>query len=101
MRVRDSNGINSAIRGLIGVLCGITYPVAVLPGWVQPISRALPVTAVLDSLRSAVLNRTAFADLWQRTVILLVAGVVIGAVASLLLRLTLRNVRHTGRLGQF
>ena len=101
MRVRDSNGINSAIRGLIGVLCGITYPVAVLPGWVQPISRALPVTAVLDSLRSAVLNRAAFADLWRRTVILLVAGVVIGALASLLLRLTMRNVRRTGRLGQF
>ena len=56
---------------------------------------------MLDSLRSAVLNRTAFADLWQRTVILLVAGVVIGALASLLLRLTMRNVRRTGRLGQF
>jgi ABC-2 type transport system permease protein len=101
MRVRDSNGINSALRGLIGVLCGITYPVAVLPGWVQPISRALPVTAVLDSLRSAVLNSVAFAGLWKRSVILLAAGVVIGAVASVLLRLTLRSVRHTGRLGQF
>jgi ABC-2 type transport system permease protein len=101
MRVRDSNGINSAVRGLIGVLCGITYPIVVLPGWVQPISHALPITAVLDTLRAAVLNRTASADLWHRSVILLAAGVVIGAVASALLRLTLRSVRHTGRLGQF
>jgi ABC-2 type transport system permease protein len=101
MRTRDSNGVNAAIRGLIGVLCGITYPIAVLPGWIQPISHALPVTGVLDTLRSAVLNDAAFSYLWDQSVVLISVGTGVGVLAAVLLRLTMRSVRRTGRLGQF
>lgn len=101
MRIRDSSGVNSALRGLVAILCGITYPIAVLPGWVRPVSRALPVTQVLDTLRSAVLSQAALASVWNRSLILLVMGGAIGAMAALLLRMTLRSVQRTGRLGQF
>jgi ABC-2 type transport system permease protein len=101
MRMRDSNGLNSAIRGLIAVLCGISYPIVVLPGWVQPVSNALPVTGVLDTLRSAVLRDAPLAETGRRAVTLMVVGLAIGVCAVALLHLTLRNVRRTGRLGQF
>ena len=101
MRVRDSSGVNSAIRGLIAILCGITYPIAVLPGWVRPISRSLPITQVLDTLRGAVLTQSAFSGLWIRCLVLLAAGAAIGAVTVVLLGLTMRSVSRTGRLGQF
>jgi ABC-2 type transport system permease protein len=101
MRVRDSSGVNSALRGLIGILCGITYPIAVLPEWVQPISHAIPVTQVIDALRVAVLGRADVAGLASRALTLIGVGAALGVLALLLLRLTLRNVRRTGRLGQF
>lgn len=101
MRMRDSSGLNSALRGLIGLFCGITFPIAVLPEWVQPISRALPITQIVDALRAAVLSRPELAELWSRSLILLAFGVVISASAMVLLQLTLRNVRRTGRLGHF
>jgi len=101
LRVRDSNGINSALRGLIGLLCGITYPVAVLPGWVQPISNALPVTEVLDTLRSAVLSAAPLSAVWGRALTLLATGLAIGLVAIVLMRLTWASIKRTGRLGQF
>jgi ABC-2 type transport system permease protein len=100
MRVRDSSGVNSAIKGLFGLLCGVTYPVAVLPAWVRPLSGALPITRVIDALRQAVLERDA-ADLGASAANLLAFGAVLGAVALLALRHTLRSVRRTGRLGQF
>lgn len=101
MRVRDSAGVNSAIRGLIGILCGVTYPVAVLPGWVRPISGALPITRVLDALRAAVLGDGGLSGVGRQIAGLLLFGAVLGAVAVLSLRLTLRSIRRTGRLGQF
>ena len=101
LRARDSNGINNGLRGLIGLLCGITYPVAVLPDWVQPISHAIPVTEVLDTLRSAVLGAAALSTIWSRSLVLLAAGVGIGVAAILLMRLTWSSIRRTGRLGQF
>lgn len=101
MRIRDSSGLNSALRGLIALLCGITYPIAVLPGWIQPIGHALPITTVLDTLRSAVLNRSALGEVGSRALLLLAIGALLSAAALALLRMTLRSVRRTGRLGQF
>ena len=34
-------------------LCCVYYPVAVLPGWLQPVSWALPPTYVFEGLRAA------------------------------------------------
>lgn len=101
MRIRDSSGVNATVRGLVGILCGITYPIAVLPEWIQPISRAIPVTTVVDSLRTAVLSGPGYGNLWHRSIILLVTGVALGALAVALLGRALHSVRRTGRLGQF
>lgn len=101
MRVRDSGGVNSAIRGFVAILCGITYPIVVLPGWVQPISRALPVTDVLDDLRSAVLAAAPMTAVWSRVIVLLSIGCAISVAAAVMLDMTLRSVQRTGRLGQF
>mgnify|MGYP001301200008 CR=1 FL=1 len=101
MRIRDASGLNSALRGLIGIFCGITYPIAVLPEWIQPISRALPITMVVDALREAVLRHAKLAEVWSRSLILLAFGVIICATAMALFKLVLRNIRRTGRLGQY
>lgn len=100
LRFRDSDGIIEALRGLIAVLCGVAYPIAVLPGWLQPISRALPPTQIIDQLRSAVLN-TWSGDATVRALLLILVGVVLGWAALILLRISMRSIRQTGRLGQF
>ncbi len=101
MRVRDSAGVGAAIRGLVAILCGVTYPIAILPGWVHPISYALPVTQVLNALRGTVLDSPAIPGLWSRCLLLLALGAAIGALAVVLLGLTMRSISRTGRLGQF
>jgi ABC-2 type transport system permease protein len=101
LRVRDAGGITSAVRGLVGILCGITFPIAVLPGWVQPVSRSIPVTQVLYALRSSVLQQPALAAVWSRALILLALGLGIGAAAVIMLGWVLRSSQRTGRLGQY
>jgi ABC-2 type transport system permease protein len=101
LRVRDAAGINSAVRGLVGILCGITFPIAVLPGWIQPVSRSLPVTQVLYALRSSVLQQPALAAVWSRALILLALGLGIGAAAVIMLGWVLRSSQRNGRLGQY
>lgn len=101
LRYRDADGIASAIRGGLGILCGVTYPIAVLPEWIQPISRGFPLTQVLDSLRTAVLQSTLMPTMWDRVAVLLVSGVGLCAFAMILLGVVLRNARRTGRLGQY
>ncbi len=101
LAARDSGGVADAVYGLVAVLCGVTYPIAVLPEWLQPVSRALPFTQIIDDLRNAVLSLPPLADTAPRAASYLLVGVAAGALALLLLRTTMRRAQRTGRLVQF
>lgn len=101
MGFRDSAGITSTVRGLIGLLCGVTYPLVVLPEWVHPVSWAIPVTVVVDSLRTAVLSGPHALDLAARAGTLLAVGVAMITLGHLSLGLAFRRLERTGRMGQF
>lgn len=99
--MRDADGVADALRGVIAVLCGVTYPVVVLPEWLRPISLALPPTQIIDQFRGAVLGSTVLGDAGSRALWLIGCGVVLGAAAVALLGRVLRRAQVTGRLGQF
>lgn len=101
LRFRDAEGITEALRGVLGVVCGVTYPIAVLPGWVQPVSERLPPTQVLDLLREAVLRPSLPEGTGTRLLTLLVVGTALGAAAVLALGRALKSARLTGQMGQF
>ena len=44
-----------------GLLGGVFFPVAVLPGWLQPVSYLLPITHALEGLRQTLLAGAGFA----------------------------------------
>lgn len=46
----------------IAPLCGIYYPVATLPAWLQPLSWLLPASHVFEGMRSVLLQHTFRAD---------------------------------------
>ncbi|MFQ5906334.1 MAG: ABC transporter permease [bacterium] len=53
---RHSWLMNEGVAGVVYLLCGAVFPVDVLPGWLQPVSRALPFTYWLEALRRATLG---------------------------------------------
>jgi ABC-2 type transport system permease protein len=44
-------GINEGIAGLFYVLSGVIFPITILPGWAQTISKLLPVTYWMEAVR--------------------------------------------------
>jgi len=53
---RHSWLMNEGVAGVVYLLCGAVFPVDVLPGWLQPVSMALPFTYWLEALRRATLG---------------------------------------------
>jgi ABC-2 type transport system permease protein len=45
------------IAGMLYLLCGAVFPVNILPPWLQPLSRALPPTYWLESMRRVLLGQ--------------------------------------------
>jgi ABC-2 type transport system permease protein len=44
------------VRGLVMVFCGITFPISVMPGWMQQAAGWLPPTYIIQGMRKAMLT---------------------------------------------
>ena len=55
---RHTQGLAEAIPGLFYVFCGVLFPLSILPGWIQPVGRAIPLTYWFDITRRLLLAGT-------------------------------------------
>jgi ABC-2 type transport system permease protein len=98
---REANAFVFLVRGLVMIFCGITYPIAVLPGWMQNVAMFLPQTYIIYGFRQAMLNAADFQTLLPVYGILLMFGAFWLAVGFALFRRMERRARQTGALGQY
>ena len=63
------------VQGVMLVVSGVYYPISVLPGWMQAISRISPATYALRGIRHAILEGAGIGAVWADIWPLLVIGV--------------------------
>lgn len=56
LTAKHGAGINEGIAGAFYLFCGVVFPITVLPGWVQSIGLAIPITYWLEIVRRAILQ---------------------------------------------
>jgi ABC-2 type transport system permease protein len=78
-------------------ICCVYYPLATLPGWLQPIAQALPPTHVFEGMRALVIEKQFRADLM---LISLGLNLAYFTAAYLLFRYFLWQARQKGSLVQ-
>jgi ABC-2 type transport system permease protein len=89
------------VRGLVMIFSGVTFPIAVLPGWMQWVAAWLPTTYVIRAMRAAALGGASLRQLWPDLAALLGFGalwLVAGYLAFIWLD---RRTRQAGTLGQY
>jgi ABC-2 type transport system permease protein len=79
------------------VLGGVFVPIAILPGWIQPVSSAVFMSWSADLLRAS-LKPAAVHDFWSRLGMVVLLGTVSFVIGRALLGLVLRRMRVTGEL---
>lgn len=98
---REANAFVFLVRGLVMIFCGITFPIAVLPQWMQSVATLLPQTYIINGFREAMLNGADFATLWPTIQALLLFGAFWLAIGFALFKRMERRARQTGALGQY
>ena len=82
---------------LVAPVSGVYYPIAVLPGWLQPVAWALPSAHVFEGMRGVLLEGTfAWSHFWAA---LMLDGVYL-ALGVAIFRLAINHARVHGRLLQ-
>ena len=89
------------VRGLVMIFCGITFPVSLLPDWMQSIASWMPQTYMIHGVRSAAFANASFADLLPDLQALLLFGAFWLTLGYLLFNWMERRARQTGSIGQY
>lgn len=98
---RTSGPLITAVIAGSGLLGGVYYSTAVIPGWIQALSGLVPLTYALRATRMLLLGGASVSAVSGDVVILALIGAVGLAVGSVVFGLALRHARAAGTLSQY
>jgi ABC-2 type transport system permease protein len=101
LRFKEANAMVFLVRGIFMIFCGITYPIAVLPAWMQGVASVLPLTYAIRDIRAVLLAGATFADIRADLVVLAAFALITPLIGYLIFYGTERRSRRTGDLGQY
>jgi ABC-2 type transport system permease protein len=99
--VKEANAFVFLLRGMVMIFCGITFPVSLLPGWMQSVAKWLPQTYLIHGMRAAGFSNAGLRELAPDLIPLLLFGtfwLVVGYFTFLWME---RRARRTGAIGQY
>ena len=99
--IKEANAFVFLIRGLVMIFCGITFPVSLLPGWMQSFAMWLPPTYLIHGMRAAAFSNAGVTELLPDLIPLILFGIfwlIVGYSAFVLME---RRARRTGAIGQY
>jgi ABC-2 type transport system permease protein len=100
--VREANAFVFLVRGLVMIFCGITFPISLLPAWMQSVAIWLPQTYAINGMRlAALMPGVTFAEVWPDIRALLLFGAFWLVVGYTFFNWMERRARRTGAIGQY
>jgi ABC-2 type transport system permease protein len=101
LRFGEVHAMVQGVRGIFTVLCGMTYPIVILPEWARAVALGLPPTYLIGDLRAVVLGGAELAERMPSLAILLALGLFTSGLAVVAFRRTERYARVGGSLAQY
>ena len=98
---KEANAFVFLVRGLVMIFCGITFPVAILPNWMQSAANWLPPTYIIHGMRMALLADAGLQALVPDLLALLTFGLAWLTFGYLLFNWMERRARQSGAIGQY
>ena len=99
--LKESNAFVFLVRGIVMVFCGITYPIAILPDWMQTVSKWLPQTYIIHGVRTAALSSDGLSAVAYDLQMLAIFGVLWIVIGYSLFNRMERRARKSGAIGQY
>ena len=99
--VKEANAFVFLIRGLVMIFCGITFPISLLPGWMQSFAMWLPPTYLIHGMRAAAFSNASVTELLPDLIPLASFGVVWLVIGYFVFLWMERRARRNGAIGQY
>lgn len=101
LRFGEVHAMVQGVRGVFTVLCGMSFPIVILPDWARTVALTLPPTYLIADLRNVLLSGANLVELIPDLAILLGLGIGLCVVAVIAFRRTERHARRGGSLATY
>lgn len=101
LRFGEVQAMVQGVRGVFTVLCGMSFPIIMLPEWARAVALALPPTYLIADLRHVLLSGAGLVELLPDLAILFAIGAFLCVAAVIAFRRTERHARRGGSLAQY
>jgi ABC-2 type transport system permease protein len=101
MVFKRGNPVGWIINSLEGLLCGVYFPIAVLPGWLQLVAKFFPITYAIRAIQLSVYRGYSLMQLKVEIGFLLLFSIILLPLSLILFKYSLRKARQEGSLGQY
>lgn len=98
---RRGAGMLGAGVGALGLVSGAFFPLALLPGWLQPIAEANPVAIAIETVRESLIGGGGWSAIPGEALLLVPASLAALALGVLAFRAALARERRNGTLGLY
>ncbi|WP_139905804.1 ABC transporter permease [Clostridium thermarum] len=99
--VKETNSLVQLVRGLIMILCGISFPISVMPQWMQYLAKLLPFTFGISAARTVMVNGGTLGDAYNDIIFCVVEGMIYLLIGRMCFAAVERKVKVTGSLDRF
>jgi ABC-2 type transport system permease protein len=101
LRFGDASALVQVVRGLFTAVCGMSFPIVVLPDYAQQLAAVLPPTYLIADMRAVLLAGAGIGRIVGDLAILAAMGAVLAVIAVVAFRHTELHARRGGRLAQY
>jgi ABC-2 type transport system permease protein len=101
LRFGQVHALVQGVRGVFTAVCGMSFPIVVLPDWAQVVALSLPPTYLIADLREVLLVGSGLGRIVGDLTILAAMGLALGLLAVAAFQRTERYARRGGRLAQY
>jgi ABC-2 type transport system permease protein len=96
--IKKGDPIAWVFGGVSSLLSGVYYPISVLPDWLTPLSRLLPMTYALDAMRLAMLKGYSLYDVRFDVLVLAGFALILTPLSFYAFRSALKRAKMEGSL---
>jgi ABC-2 type transport system permease protein len=101
IRFKEANTMVFLVRGIFMIFTGTSYPLAVLPDWMQAVAKVLPLTYTIQAIRAVSLHQATFFDILPELQILAGCAIVVPLLGYVIFNFVEKRARRTGSLAQY
>lgn len=99
--LKEVNAAVNLARGVMMILCGITFPIVVMPEWMRALAKGIPFTYGIEATRQVMVNGESLSSASYNIFMCLLEGFIIFILGRMLFKVIENKVKNSGSLERF